>query len=180
MSGRKLTPEEARAWSRVTRSIHPIGETSEDFEHLLEALDSPDSKAPEPIKEKTVRKVPNQTVWNTPKKIDSTPAPIPDRGRERRVKRGKIEISATFDLHGHTQASAARVLPAFLMREQAEGARCVLIITGKGRGGEGVLRRRFLDWLETAAARPIVSGYSEAHARHGGSGAFYVFLRRTG
>ena len=56
-------------------------------------------------------------------------------------------------------------------------ARCVLVITGKGKGGEGVLRRNFLRWLEMPAARVLVSGYSEAHARHGGSGAWYVFLR---
>ena len=74
---------------------------------------------------------------------------------------------------------SAAALPAFLARKQAEGARCVLVITGKGKGGEGVLRRNFLRWLEMPAARALVSGYSEAHLRHGGSGAWYVFLRQT-
>ncbi|MEL6664227.1 MAG: Smr/MutS family protein [Pseudomonadota bacterium] len=52
------------------------------------------------------------------------------------------------------------------------------MITGKGRGGEGVLRRNFLEWLSSGRASPHVSGYAPAHARHGGGGAFYVFLRR--
>ena len=106
-----------------------------------------------------------------------TPAPPQNRANEKRVRRGKLELAGRFDLHGHTQLSAEAALPDFLKRKQAEGARCVLIITGKGKGGEGVLRRNFLRWLEMPAARVLVSGYSEAHPRHGGSGAWYVFLR---
>ena len=96
------------------------------------------------------------------------------------MRRGKLPIAASFDLHGHTQASAARALPAFLERQQADGARCVLVITGKGREGQGVLRRNFLLWLESPGARALVSGYAEAHPKHGGAGAFYVFLRKPG
>ena len=95
------------------------------------------------------------------------------------MRRGKLELAGRFDLHGHTQLSAEAALPDFLRRKQAEGARCVLIITGKGKGGEGVLRRNFLRWLEMPAARALISGYSEAHPRHGGSGAWYVFLRQA-
>ena len=79
----------------------------------------------------------------------------------------------------NTQASAARALPAFLEGQQADGARCVLVITGKGREGEGVLRRNFLLWLDSPPARRLVSGYAESHPKHGGAGAFYVFLRRA-
>ena len=50
---------------------------------------------------------------------------------------------------------------------------------GKGREGQGVLRRNFLLWLESPGARRLVSGYAESHPKHGGAGAFYVFLRRT-
>jgi DNA-nicking Smr family endonuclease len=95
------------------------------------------------------------------------------------ARRGQLDVTARFDLHGHTQASAGRALPLFFARATADGARCVLVITGKGRSGEGVLKRNFLDWLATPEARQIVSGYAEAHARHGGAGAFYVFLRKA-
>lgn len=95
------------------------------------------------------------------------------------MRRGQVGFSARFDLHGHTQASADRALRGFLLTQQAQGARCVLIITGKGRQGEGVLRRNFLHWMESPDGRALVSGFAEAHPRHGGSGAFYVFLRRA-
>lgn len=101
-----------------------------------------------------------------------------DRGNEKQVRRGKVDLAARFDLHGHTQDSAWTALPAFLSRERAKGSRCVIVITGKGREGSGILRHNFLRWLEMPEARPIVSGYAQAHPRHGGAGAFYVFLRR--
>lgn len=107
-----------------------------------------------------------------------SPSPAALRDRDKRVRRGQLEIDARFDLHGLTQDEADRRLPAFLFNQRRTGARCVLVITGKGRGGEGVLRRNFLHWLASGRASTHVSGYASAHARHGGSGAFYVFLRR--
>lgn len=72
-----------------------------------------------------------------------------------------------------------RSLAKFVEVERMNGARCVLVITGKGKAGTGVLRRRFLDWINQAEIRPHVSGYSVANARHGGDGAFYLLLKRA-
>jgi DNA-nicking Smr family endonuclease len=66
----------------------------------------------------------------------------------------------------------------FLQRAHARGDRLVIVVTGVGRGGEGVLKRRLPDWLAEAGARSLVSGFAPAHRTHGGAGAFYVFLRR--
>jgi DNA-nicking Smr family endonuclease len=52
------------------------------------------------------------------------------------------------------------------------------VITGKGVGGDGVLRRRVPEWLAAPPIRPHVAGVSEAHRRHGGDGALYVALKR--
>ena len=172
MTKRRLTPEEAGAWSRLASFIKPMGPPVEDFEALVAELDEV-NPAPPPVKSQPfTRLVP-------PKPAARGVAAPANRKNERRVKRGKLELAARFDLHGHTQASAARALPAFLSNQQSDGARCVLVITGKGRMGEGILRRNFLDWLSGPGARRLVSGYAEAHPRHGGSGAFYVFLRKS-
>ena len=170
MSHRRLTPEEARAWARVARTVKPIGPPAEDIETFIDALEHG-----EPV----LRRAASKTPPAPPAKpaVAKPPAAPQNRANEKRVRRGKLELAGRFDLHGHTQASAEAALPDFLARKQAEGARCVLVITGKGKGGEGVLRRNFLRWLEMPAARALVSGYSEAHPRHGGSGAWYVFLR---
>jgi DNA-nicking Smr family endonuclease len=151
--------------------VKPIGPRAADLEELSAALESGRTELDAPPAPATAKA----------KKPDApkTTAPPAERSSEKKVRRGKLSIAATFDLHGHTQVSAANALPAFLERQQADGARCVLVITGKGREGQGVLRRNFMLWLESPGARRLVSGYAESHPKHGGAGAFYVFLRRT-
>lgn len=87
-------------------------------------------------------------------------------------------ISARIDLHGLDQDRARNTLETFLRRAQDQGARSVLVITGKGSRGEGVLRRYAPEWLAAPALRGVVAGVSEAHRRHGGEGALYVALKR--
>jgi DNA-nicking Smr family endonuclease len=97
---------------------------------------------------------------------------------EKRVRRGRLEIDGRLDLHGLTQDEARAALSGFLERLSASGGRCGLVITGKGRsGGEGVLRRRLPEWLGEPGLARLVSGYAPAHARHGGDGAWYLFIR---
>lgn len=176
MKGRRLSEEEARAWAKVASTVKRIGPREAslpDFQAALEAGEAELREAKKPARKTPARAAaPEQPA-------PRAPVPPADRGREKRVRRGKLDIAATFDLHGHTQVSASRALPGFLIAQQADGARCVLVITGKGREGQGVLRRNFLLWLESPEARALVSGYAESHPKHGGSGAFYVFLRRT-
>lgn len=172
MSRRTLSPDEARAWARVAASVKPIGRKAEDLADLAAALG--DGAADPPLAAKKVA----ASESAKPKKPKDPGVPS-ERSGEKKVRRGKLLLAAQFDLHGHTQASAALALPAFLEDQQADGARCVLVITGKGREGQGVLRRNFLIWLESPAARRLVSGYAESHPKHGGSGAFYVFLRKA-
>ena len=76
------------------------------------------------------------------------------------------------------QDRARAAVTAFLLREHASGARAVLVITGRGKVGGGVLRRRLPDWLAEPPLRAVVAGLAVAHRRHGGEGAFYVALKR--
>jgi DNA-nicking Smr family endonuclease len=63
-----------------------------------------------------------------------------------------------------------------------------LVITGKGKhrddGGPiptrfGVLRHQVPQWLAMAPLGGLVMQITESHIRHGGQGAYYVYLRRT-
>jgi DNA-nicking Smr family endonuclease len=76
------------------------------------------------------------------------------------------------------QDRARVALHDFLARAHAAGVRAVLVITGKGYQGDGVLRRRVPDWLSEAPSRAVVAGISRADRRHGGEGALYVALKR--
>ena len=86
----------------------------------------------------------------------------------------------TIDLHNLNQDRARAALTAFILRAHAEGHRTVLVITGKGALGDGVLRRRTPEWLAEPPLRAVIAGLSEAHRRHGGAGALYVALKRGG
>ncbi|WP_348642781.1 Smr/MutS family protein [Mesorhizobium sp. J18] len=104
-----------------------------------------------------------------------------DRPTKDKLAKGRLQIGATVDLHGLTQAEAYNLLLSFLHRAHAAGLRYVLVITGKGSsaGGDGILRRLVPVWLATAGFREIVGGFDRASRHHGGDGAIYVRLRRA-
>lgn len=98
--------------------------------------------------------------------------------RQRRLSRERDPIDARIDLHGFGRFEAEDQLRGFLMGSQARGLRAVLVITGQGRRGGGVIRASIIEWLASPHLRHVVSGFATAHRRHGGDGAFYVTLRQ--
>jgi DNA-nicking Smr family endonuclease len=102
--------------------------------------------------------------------------------------RGKLKPEARIDLHGMTLADAHPALIRFVTDAWDRGLRLVLVITGKGsRAPEdegpiparrGVLRQQVPGWLAAPPLATFVLEVREAHQRHGGGGAFYVYLRR--
>lgn len=98
-----------------------------------------------------------------------------------RLERGEYPIEGRLDLHGLSLQQAYEALASWLPGEWAQGKRCVLVITGKGRspdGGPGALRSELPRWLETPPFRDFIRAYTPAAPRHGGDGALYVLLRR--
>ena len=104
---------------------------------------------------------------------------------DRSLRIGEIAASTeSIDLHGKTQREAHAALVRFLRRAQREGARFVLVITGKGvrgsaDGERGVLRRQVPLWLQLPELRAYVVGFEAAHVGHGGEGALYVRIRKS-
>jgi DNA-nicking Smr family endonuclease len=99
-----------------------------------------------------------------------------------RVARGKEAIDGRLDLHGLTQSEAHAALLRFLRSASTRDARLVLVITGKGRRGDGesgVLKRQVPQWLALPEFRSLVVGFESAHISHGGEGALYVRVRRS-
>jgi DNA-nicking Smr family endonuclease len=161
-SKRHLTPEEARLWATVTATV------SSRTRKPMPMASPPDPKP-------RAARVANETAARPPAKPNSNPPA--DRSGEKRVRRGKLAIGATLDLHGHTQGTAAAALSRFLGAAVDRGDRTVIVVTGVGRGGHGVLKQRLPDWLAAPPLSDLVSGFAPAHRTHGGAGAFYVFLR---
>ena len=110
-----------------------------------------------------------------------------DHKTHRRMSQGKLAPEARIDLHGMTLAVAQPALMRFVLNAQASGLRLVLVITGKGREGgpeaplpvrPGALRHNVPLWLHMAPLNQLVLQVRPAHRRHGGEGAYYVYLRR--
>ena len=110
-----------------------------------------------------------------------------DHKTHRQMSRGKLAPDARIDLHGMTLNIAQPVLTRFILQAKMNGYRLVLIITGKGREGgpdaplpvrPGALRHNVPHWLHMPPMDQIVLQVRPAHRRHGGDGAYYVYLRR--
>ncbi len=99
------------------------------------------------------------------------------RVEDKKVRRGRVNPDITLDLHDLSQVQARSRLKTQLIRAYNRNIRTVLVITGKGLRMEGVLRRAFPDWMQDPDIRPIIAGFAQAHQRHGGAGAWYVFLK---
>jgi DNA-nicking Smr family endonuclease len=111
-----------------------------------------------------------------------------------RLRRGTMEPDARLDLHGFTEAAAHGALITFLRSAQMRGHRLVLVVTGKGTRkpdpyapfdleldarSRGVLKTAVPRWLKEPALAGIVADMREAHRKHGGAGALYVYLRKA-
>jgi DNA-nicking Smr family endonuclease len=181
---RRLTEEEERLWAVVARSIKPLRASKRMPMAALPKL------SPPKLPPQSARPVKRAAADHPPAAAAPHPKPPASaiaiaRREKQQLARGKTEIGGRIDLHGMTQAQAHDALLHFLRRYQAEGAKFVLVITGKGsagavaRGERGVLRRQVPLWLGLAEFRVCVLGFDVAHVGHGGDGALYVRLRKA-
>ncbi len=178
---RSLTDEEIELWIEVARSVTPRHGKS----------------LPQLQKEPTVAEIEIRgdpisagiAKPTRPAAAGKAPAIPALAGVERRLKaklsQGRAGVDAVLDLHGMHQHTAFGALRHFLSTAQRDGAKLVLVITGKGERPSadpleqgGVLRRSVPHWLSAPELRSIVIGFEEATRPHGGAGALYVRIRR--
>jgi DNA-nicking Smr family endonuclease len=179
MSSRRrvLSYEERVLWATFTKAIEPLGAAP------APAVDEDDdavAHVPKPTRQAARPKKAVHVAPPAPPKPAAPPLTPLGRRMKQRVARGKEAIDGKLDLHGYTQNEAHAALLRFLRNAHARDARLVLVITGKGRGGEpGVLRRQVPQWLSLPEFRSLVIGFEDAHITHGGEGALYVRVRRA-
>jgi len=101
----------------------------------------------------------------------------------RSLQRGDYAFRRHLDLHGLHRDEAHVALNTFIAEARRHDERCVLIVTGRGKGspeGLSVLKQALPRWLSRSPLRAHVLAFCTAQAVHGGPGAFYVLLRRQG
>ncbi|MDO9527113.1 MAG: Smr/MutS family protein [Gemmobacter sp.] len=199
---RTLRPEEQEIWelvARTTRPLHPARpKAGPDAPALPVTVHHHPHPTPKPAKRPAG--LPEfrvgQRIVHPPGGHDLAPSlsvklaesPLRmDRNQYTKMARGKTAPEARLDLHGMTLAEAHPELIRFVLNAHSAGMRLVLVITGKGKlkdeGGPiptrtGALRHQVPRWLALVPLGPVVLQIAEAHLKHGGSGAYYVYLRR--
>lgn len=103
-----------------------------------------------------------------------------DRKSAMKMDKGEMRPDIEVDLHGMTREDAFNKVKSVISQAYIAGQRMVLVITGKGVKTEykSVLRDELPSWLNHESIRPMIVRYSAAAIKDGGSGAFYVLIRR--
>lgn len=196
---RHLSAEERAIWETIARQTRPLAaqprsepkdptHRQTETKKALDESGSPQSSITSfRVGEQVDHSRSNDLIPGLSQQFNTAPVKMDSRSFGR-LKRGKLKPEARIDLHGMTQAEAHPALIGFILRSQAEGKRLVLVITGKGKLRDeapplpvrhGVLRHNVPQWLRMAPVGQHVLQVTPAHVRHGGEGAFYVYLRRA-
>lgn len=197
MTRRRLTDEEVALWKKVAESaekMHPTAPRAELPKPKPKPVKRPkahDSMADlEPFRVGAKAKGtgrPNNLAPSIGDALRRDPVQM-DSKQFGKMKRGKLVPEGRIDLHGMTMDKAHPALIGFIQHAHGQGKRLVLVITGKGKhrddGGPipvryGVLKHNVPQWLKMAPLNLIVMQVQEAHISHGGSGAYYVYLRKS-
>lgn len=194
MTRRRVRPDELELWQQIAQSTDPLHKHRAYIQQPRPDAKPPvgsrapavpisqfalGSKAAAPVK--TMPEPQTTSSW-----LGSQPVTM-DAKAFGRLKRGKLVPESRLDLHGMTLDQAHPELIRFVLTCQTRGLRLVLVITGKGQREDpydpmphrrGVLKRQVPLWLKQAPVSQAVMQVSEAHIRHGGGGAYYVYLRK--
>ena len=185
---RRLTEDEHKLWTGVTRSIAPLKrKPAPPHQHdpiLAAGEPSPPGRRRAEAPPRAAASKPAIKPAGMAAGKPALPVVRLDRKEKKRLARGTEPIDGRIDLHGKTQSEAHAALLGFLRRAQADGARFVLVITGKGGGRgssseRGILKRQVPLWLRLPEFRLLVLAIEGAHVTHGGEGALYVRVRRV-
>ncbi len=186
---RGLRPDEERLWQRVADTANPLDKPASKS-RLTAQIKKPGAREklnPTPFKPSRFQIGETAPTALSPIDVTHREPLRMDKKSFTKMKRGKSAPEARIDLHGMTAAAAHTALISFLLRSHDQGMRLVLVITGKGRHTDdrgpipqrvGILRQQLPHWISIPPLNGIVLQISEAHQRHGGSGAFYVYLSR--
>lgn len=188
MSRRKLSTEDKDLWRQVAEGTSPLKKPRSD---ILSAVPKK-AKLEMHSLDKSLR---FEIGSNTPRPaVTAIPAPSSklnvkmDHKSYARMRRGKLIPEAHIDLHGLTVAKAHLALSHFIQSSYVQRLRLVLVITGKGQPndefdfaneGRGILRKQVPQWLSAPPLSGCVLQVQQSHARHGGAGALYAYLKKN-
>lgn len=187
VAARRLSADEAALWARVMAQVRPMAPVRA----------APSTAVAVPVPPPAAHATPVLARDRAPPPIVARPQPAPatkpanplantlDGSWDRQLARGLVTPDRTVDLHGHTLASAHGLLDRALDAALGDGARLLLLITGKPPRAtserphqRGAIRAAVGDWIAGSRFSDRIAAVRGAHPRHGGAGALYIVLRK--
>jgi DNA-nicking Smr family endonuclease len=194
MSRRRVKPDELDLWNQVASTTERLAPLRRSLIVDAPLQEAPKKREAKPIAPFSLGALPTSTremrdvLPALSERLRSAPVKM-DAKSYKTMQRGKLKPEGRIDLHGMTVAQAHPALISFIMTAQANGRRLVLVITGKGGKREELgaiapqrmraLKRQVPIWLTMAPVSSTVLQVTESHIKHGGAGAYYVYLRRA-
>jgi DNA-nicking Smr family endonuclease len=177
MTRKPVNNDDDALWVSVTRTVTPLGRRT----HITETPAQSSRKRTTPARKTEAETTPpsRKTSPPQPADLDSTGYGGISRSNARKIKTGQVHPTAKIDLHGLTRNEARSKLERFLVKAAAEQHRLVLVVTGKGIAGQGVIRKDLPQWLTSPPLASMVIAYCQAQPKDGGGGAFYINLRQS-
>ena len=102
----------------------------------------------------------------------------------------QVKKTKTLDLHGKSLEEANQIIENFIKKSFENRVQKLIIVTGKGLHSKndkdpyvskdlGILKYSIPDFLsKNSELTKMISNISEASIKDGGSGAFYIFLKK--
>jgi DNA-nicking Smr family endonuclease len=165
----KLTEEDRLYWKAATKTVKRAKHLEE---HALDSFFPEKKPKPKISHVLPIKKLPIKTI-NARNLIEGE-VNFMDGNNFMKLRRGEINISARLDLHGYKLDEAYAKTCEFIARCQRNQKRCVLIITGKS----GNIKKEFSHWVNSPEIADLVLSFTTASPRDGGSGAYYIYLRK--
>lgn len=176
---RTLDQADLTNWIEYTKLVMPLRGRARPA--AATAVEPPATAAPAepaPAVAATVAAGPRKLARGAEVEIGLAPGGV-DKASWRRLSRGQLAPDRTLDLHGRTVQRAYIALQTFIVSAQADGLRCVEVITGRGLvdGTTGAIRRELPHWLNQHPLRGMILG--AAHPHPANTGAVRLLLRRS-
>jgi DNA-nicking Smr family endonuclease len=184
MAGRRLSPDEAALWRRVAGSVRALRPAALPLS-LKGPPPTPPARAGGGVQSTSIappRLRGGEGAGSSPSTQNTL-----DGTWDRKLDTGRLTPDRTIDLHGYNLVAAHRRLDRGLDEAIGDGARVILLITGRApRAGasridlplRGIIRESVGDWLAASRHARSIAAIRGAHPRHGGAGALYIILRR--
>ncbi len=177
---RRLSDKERAEWLSFTHALgaKPLRPPAPAAEPALPPALPPLSSGP--VASPAPLPPPPNKLRAKPRPVELTvggPAAGLDSASWERLRRGRMRPQRVLDLHGRTVQAAFNAFEHFIAAARADGIRCVEIVTGRGAGEGGVLRRELPHWINLPQMRGAI--LAATHPHRANVGAVVLLLRRV-